>query len=406
MLFVIQCDVKDWCSRIRNGCRLPHPSLFFNPGGATPRRLLRRHVADKELRKRDKRKNGSLKQPKDSLFFIGLRIGLPGWETNTRHAASNGSMEQDIFPGGRPMDEEKRKILKRIDRFVEPYRITKGKKFRLKDIDPEDTGGLGSEQKPGARELLAWGIQWMAEEQDKFYADDRRSMLLVFQAMDAAGKDGTIRHVMSGVNPQGCQVYSFKQPSMEELDHDYLWRYQKCLPERGRIGIFNRSYYEEVLVVRVHPELLERQRMPRDLVTRDVWKERLGDIVGFERYLARQGTIVLKFFLHVSRKEQKRRFLERLGMPEKNWKFSSADVTERGYWREYMAAYEEAIRATASQEAPWHVIPADNKWFARLVVSAVIVEAFRKLELAYPQVDDAKKKDLAVARRALMGEKE
>jgi PPK2 family polyphosphate:nucleotide phosphotransferase len=314
-------------------------------------------------------------------------------------------MEQDVFPGGRPMDKEKREILKRIDRFGEPYRITKGKKFRLKDIDPGDTGGLGSEQKPRARELLARGVQWMAEEQDKFYAADRHSMLLVFQAMDAAGKDSTIRHVMSGVNPQGCQVYSFKQPSMEELDHDYMWRYQKCLPERGRIGIFNRSYYEEVLVVRVHPELLERQKMPRGLVTRVVWKERLEDIAGFERYLARQGTTVLKFFLHVSRKEQKRRFLERLEMPDKIWKFSSADVTERGYWRDYMAAYEEAIRATASQEAPWYVIPADNKWFTRLVVAAVIAEAFWKLELAYPQVDDAKKKDLAAARRALMGEK-
>jgi len=223
--------------------------------------------------------------------------------------------------------------------------------------------------------------------------------------MDAAGKDGTIRHVMSGVNPQGCQVYSFKQPSMEDLDHDYLWRYQKCLPERGRIGIFNRSYYEEVLVVRVHEELLERQKIPQDLVTRDVWKDRLEAIAGFERYLVRQGTVLLKFFLHVSRKEQKRRFLERLDLPEKNWKFSSADVTERGHWGEYMAAYEDAIRATASREAPWYVIPADNKWFTRLVVAAAIVEAFWKLELAYPQVDEAKKKDLAAARKALMGEK-
>ncbi|MBP2668408.1 MAG: hypothetical protein H6Q80_610 [Deltaproteobacteria bacterium] len=303
------------------------------------------------------------------------------------------------------MEKKKREILKRIDKLVGPYRITKGKGFRLKDIDPGDTGGLDSEQKPGAREMLARGIQWMVEEQDKFYAADRHSMLLVFQAMDAAGKDGTIRHVMSGVNPQGCQVYSFKQPSMEELDHDFMWRYQKCLPERGRIGIFNRSYYEEVLVVRVHEELLERQKLPQDLVTRDIWEERLKDIAGFERYLARQGTVVLKFFLHVSRREQKRRFLERLDMPDKNWKFSSADVTERGHWRDYMAAYEDAIRATASREAPWHVIPADNKWFTRLVVAAAIVEAFWKLELAYPQVDDAKKKDLAAARKALMGEK-
>jgi PPK2 family polyphosphate:nucleotide phosphotransferase len=303
------------------------------------------------------------------------------------------------------MDKERRKILKRIGKLVDPYRITKGKGFRLKDIDPGDTGGFGSDEKPRAKELLDQGIQWMAEEQDKFYAADRHSMLLVFQAMDAAGKDGTIRHVMSGVNPQGCQVYSFKQPSMEELDHDFLWRYQRCLPERGRIGIFNRSYYEEVLVVRVRKELLERQKMPRDLVTRDIWRDRLEDIAGFERYLARQGIVMLKFFLHVSRKEQKRRFLERLDNPDKNWKFSSADVTERGYWREYMAACEDAIRATASQAAPWFVIPADNKWFTRIVVAAAVVETFWKLELAYPLADDGRKKELAAARRVLMGEK-
>jgi polyphosphate:nucleotide phosphotransferase, PPK2 family len=303
------------------------------------------------------------------------------------------------------MDKEKRGILKKIEKLVDPYRITKGKGFRLKDIDPGDTGGFGSDQKPRAKEMLVQGIRWMAEEQDKFYADDRHSMLLVFQAMDAAGKDGTIRHVMSGVNPQGCEVYSFKQPSMEELDHDFMWRYQRRLPECGRIGIFNRSYYEEVLVVRVHKELLERQKMPRDLVTRDIWRERLEDIAGFERYLARQGIVVLKFFLHISRKEQKRRFLERLDNPDKNWKFSSVDVTERGYWRDYMAAYEDAIRATASREAPWYVIPADNKWFTRIVVAAAIVEAFWKLELAYPRVDDARKKELAAARQALMEEK-
>jgi PPK2 family polyphosphate:nucleotide phosphotransferase len=303
------------------------------------------------------------------------------------------------------VDKKKRQILKRIDQLVDPYRITKGKGFRLKDIDPGDTGGLGSEQKPRAKEMLARGIQWMAEEQDKFYADDRHSMLLVFQAMDAAGKDGTIRHVMSGVNPQGCQVFSFKQPSLEELDHDYMWRYQRCLPERGRIGIFNRSYYEEVLVVRVHEELLERQKVPASLVTHDLWKERLEDIAAFERYLSRQGTVILKFFLHVSRGEQKRRFLERLDMPEKNWKFSSADVTERGYWDDYMAAYEDAIRRTASKEAPWHVIPADNKWFTRLAVAAVIVEAFWKLKLEYPRVDEAKRKELALAREALASEK-
>ena len=303
------------------------------------------------------------------------------------------------------MAADRKPWVRKIDRFVAPYRITEGKRFRLKEFDPGDTQGLGSESKPRARELLARGVRWLAEEQDKFYADDRYSMLLVFQAMDAAGKDGTIRHVMSGVNPQGCQVFSFKQPSAEELDHDYLWRYHRCLPERGRIGIFNRSYYEEVLVVRVHPELLGRQRIPASLVTRDIWKERLEDIAGFERYLQRQGTIVLKFFLHVSRGEQRRRFLERLDLPEKNWKFSSADVQERGYWREYMTAYEDAIRRTSSRGAPWHVVPADNKWFTRLVVAAVIVQAFWNLGVAYPRVDGAKKRELAAAREALTGEK-
>jgi PPK2 family polyphosphate:nucleotide phosphotransferase len=303
------------------------------------------------------------------------------------------------------MAGNRKEWLRRIDRFVSPYRIVKGKKFRLGDIDPGDTGGIGSEQKPEAKELLARGVQWLAEEQDKFYADDRHSMLLLFQAMDAAGKDGTIRHVMSGVNPQGCQVFSFKQPSAEELDHDFMWRYQKSLPERGRIGIFNRSYYEEVLVVRVHEELLTRQKMPAELVTRDIWKERLSDIAAFERYLSRQGTVILKFFLHVSRGEQKRRFLERLDMPEKNWKFSSVDVQERGHWAEYMEAYEDAIRRTASREAPWYVVPADNKWFTRLVVAAVIAEAFWKLDLSYPRVDEAKRKELALARKALAGER-
>lgn len=303
------------------------------------------------------------------------------------------------------MDKERREVLKRIERLVAPYRVTKGKGFRLKDFDPGDTGGFGSDQKPRAKELLVKGIRWMAEEQDKFYAADCHSMLLVFQAMDAAGKDGTIRHVMSGVNPQGCEVYSFKQPSIEELDHDFMWRYQKRLPTRGRIGIFNRSYYEEVLVVRVHPELLAKQRLPPGFVTRGIWKERLDDIAGFERYVVRQGTAVLKFFLHISRKEQKRRFLERLELPQKNWKFSTADIEERGYWDNYMAAYEDAIRRTASPEAPWYVIPADNKWFTRIVVASVIIEAFSKFDLAYPQVDDAKKRELAAARRSLLREK-
>jgi PPK2 family polyphosphate:nucleotide phosphotransferase len=303
------------------------------------------------------------------------------------------------------MEKERSEMLKRIGKLVEPYRVTRGKKFRLKEFDPGDTGGLGSDQKPMARELLEKGIQWLDEEQDKLYAQDRHSLLLVFQAMDAAGKDSTIRHVMSGVNPQGCQVYSFKQPSGEELQHDYLWRCQMCLPERGRIGIFNRSYYEEVLVVRVHPELLKGRKLPPGSVNRGIWKERLDDIAGFERYLARQGTIVLKFFLHVSRKEQKRRFLQRLEQPEKNWKFSPADLEERRYWDDYMAAYEDAIRRTASREAPWYVVPADNKWYTRLVVAAAIVEALRKLDLAYPGIDEAGRKEIAVAKRSLMREK-
>lgn len=299
----------------------------------------------------------------------------------------------------------RKEIIERIEQFVAPYRVTKGRKFRLKDFDPGDTCGLKSDQKDEAKAVLAQGIEWLAEEQDKLYAQDRWSVLLVFQALDAAGKDGTIKHVMSGVNPQGCQVYSFKQPSPEELDHDFLWRYVKCLPERGRIGIFNRSYYEEVLVVRVHEAILARQKLPPEVVGRRIWKERLRDIAGFEDYLTRQGTIVLKFFLHVSRKTQKKRFMERLDQPEKNWKFSPADVHERRYWGDYMAAFEDAIRATASKRAPWFVVPADNKWFTRLVVAAAVVEALEKLDLKYPEIDAAKRKELAAARAALVRER-
>jgi len=237
------------------------------------------------------------------------------------------------------------------------------------------------------------------------YAQDRWSLLLVFQAMDAAGKDGTINHVMSGVNPQGCQVFSFKQPSSEEVAHDFMWRYARRLPERGRIGIFNRSYYEEVLVVRVHPEFLERQKLPQPLVSKRIWDERLADIAHFEDYAARQGTKILKFFLHVSRKEQKKRFMERLEKPEKNWKFSASDVQERKFWGDYMHAFEEAIAATASKQAPWFVVPADNKWFSRLLVAAAIVEAMASLDLAYPKIDAAKKKELAAVRVALSRER-
>jgi PPK2 family polyphosphate:nucleotide phosphotransferase len=298
----------------------------------------------------------------------------------------------------------RKEILDRIEKYVRPFRITKGKGFRLKDFDPGDTCGLKLD-KGEARELLQRGTEWLAEEQDILYAQDRWSLLLVFQAMDAAGKDGTIRHVMSGVNPQGCQVFSFKQPSREDLDHDFLWRYAKCLPERGRIGIFNRSYYEEVLVVRVHERILKQQKLPDPLVTKSIWDERLSDIGHFEDYLARQGTIVLKFFLNVSRKEQKKRFMERLDKPEKNWKFSASDVQERQYWDDYMHAFEEAIRATASKQAPWYVVPADNKWFTRLFVAAAIVEAVERLDLAYPTVDAEKRKELQTMRTALGREK-
>jgi PPK2 family polyphosphate:nucleotide phosphotransferase len=299
----------------------------------------------------------------------------------------------------------RKEIIDRIEKFIEPYRVTKGKGFRLKDIDPGDTRKLKSDQKDEAKAVLAQGVEWLAEEQDKLYAQDRWSVLLVFQAMDAAGKDGTIKHVMSGVNPQGCQVFSFKAPSPEDLDHDFLWRTTKCLPERGRIGIFNRSYYEEVLVVRVHEAILARQRLPPELVTKRIWDERLEDIAAFERYLARNGTVILKFFLHVSRKEQKKRFMERLDQPEKHWKFAAGDVHERQYWDDYMAAYEEAIRATAAKHAPWYVVPADNKWFTRLVVAAAIVEALEKLDLEYPQIDAATRKALGAARAALLKEK-
>ena len=298
----------------------------------------------------------------------------------------------------------RREVLDRIEKYVDPFRITKGKGFRLDDFDPSDTRGLRLD-KGEAADLLQRGTQWLAEEQDMLYAQKRWSLLVVFQAMDAAGKDGTIKHVMSGVNPQGCQVFSFKQPSSEDLDHDFLWRYVKCLPERGRIGIFNRSYYEEVLVVRVHEDILKRQNLPPPLLSKRIWDERLSDIAHFEDYLTRQGTIVLKFFLHVSRKEQKKRFMERLDKPDKHWKFSASDVHERQFWGDYMHAFQEAIRATASKGAPWYVVPADNKWFTRLIVAAVIVEAVEKLDLAYPTVDAEKKKELQTARAVLSRDK-
>jgi PPK2 family polyphosphate:nucleotide phosphotransferase len=283
--------------------------------------------------------------------------------------------------------------------FSKPYRVDNGKKFRLKDFEPDDTSGVKSKKQ--AEKVLPLGIERMVDLQDKLYAQDRWAILLIFQAMDAAGKDGVIKHVMSGVNPQGCQVYSFKQPSAEELDHDFMWRTNKCIPERGRIGIFNRSYYEEVLVVRVHKELLEREKMPPSLVTRDIWNERFADINAYEQYLSRNGVVIRKFFLNLSKDEQKRRFLKRLDEPDKNWKLSSADIAERERWPEYMTAYEEMIQNTATPHAPWYVVPADNKWYTRLVVAAAIVHALEDLNLHYPTVDADQRKELKAARAAL-----
>jgi PPK2 family polyphosphate:nucleotide phosphotransferase len=285
--------------------------------------------------------------------------------------------------------------------FVRPFRIDDGGRFRLKRIDPGDTRGL--HDKKAAQKHLERGVEMLADLQDKLYAQDRYAVLLIFQAMDAAGKDGAIKHVMSGVNPQGTQVYSFKGPSAEDLDHDYLWRTTKCLPERGRIGIFNRSYYEETLVVRVHPEILAKQKLPPSVVSKRIWKQRFEDINAFERYLDRNGVLVRKFFLHVSKKEQKARFMERLDKPDKNWKFSATDALERGHWNEYMAAYEDMIRSTATPHAPWYVVPADNKWFTRLVVAGAVIDTLRSLKLRYPDVDDAKKRELLRARRILEG---
>ena len=295
-----------------------------------------------------------------------------------------------------------KKLIKRAREIAEPFCVTKGKDFRLKDIEPGDTLEFTKEEdKPRAKEALANGIITLAELQDKLYAQDKWALLLIFQAMDAAGKDGAIKHVMSGVNPQGCEVYSFKSPSAEDLDHDYLWRCMKCLPNRGHIGIFNRSYYEELLVVRVHKEYLAKQKLPEKLMSKDIWQERFEDIRNFEQYLTRNGVVIRKFFLHVSKKEQKRRFLERIDNPVKNWKFSPNDAAERDFWDDYMLAYEEMIQETATKHSPWYVVPADNKWFTRVVVGAAVIEALASLDLEYPKVDDEKLKELAAAKRKL-----
>src|SRR4051794_523103 len=294
------------------------------------------------------------------------------------------------------------KLIKRAADLAQHYRVNKGSDFRLKDVDPGDTRDFSDEAKPKAKESLAAGVEALAELQETLYAQDKWAVLILFQAMDAAGKDGAIEHVMSGVNPQGCQVYSFKAPSAEDLDHDYLWRCMKCLPNRGQIGIFNRSYYEELLVVRVHPEYLAKQKLPPELITKKIWKERFEDIRNFEQYLTRNGVVVRKFFLHVSKKEQKRRFLERIDDPLKNWKFSSNDANERDFWDDYMEAYEQMIQETATKEAPWYVVPADNKWFTRVVVAGAVIETLDSLNLAYPKVDEVKLDELGAAKKKLV----
>jgi PPK2 family polyphosphate:nucleotide phosphotransferase len=288
--------------------------------------------------------------------------------------------------------------------LIEPYRITRGRGFSLARFDPADTLHFDEDDKDYAGKELKQCVRQLAAQQDMLYAQDRWSLLLIFQAMDAAGKDSAIKHVFSGVNPQGCHVISFKAPSPEELDHDYLWRCFRALPERGRIGIFNRSYYEEVLVVRVHRELLRAQKLPPRLVTRRIWDERFEDIRNAEQYLSRNGVVIRKFFLYVSKDEQRKRFLERLEQPEKNWKFAMGDVRERAHWDEYMRAYEEMIRQTATAHAPWLVVPADHKWFTRLVVSETIVDALSSLGLHYPRVSADKKRELAAARTELLRE--
>jgi len=295
-----------------------------------------------------------------------------------------------------------KKLIKRARDVSQPFCVTKGKDFRLKDVDPNDTLEFTKEaDKPRAKEALALGVAALAELQDKLYAQDRWAVLLLFQAMDAAGKDGAIKHVMSGVNPQGCQVFSFKSPTSDDLDHDYLWRCMKCLPNRGHIGIFNRSYYEEVLAVRVHPEFLKKQKLPEKLVGKKIWEDRFEDIRNFEKYLTRNGIVIRKFFLHLSKKEQKRRFLDRIENPAKNWKFSANDAAERDYWDDYMEAYEETIQETATKDAPWYVVPADNKWFTRVVVAAAVIDALAELKLAYPEVGEKKLKELTAAKEKL-----
>ena len=308
-----------------------------------------------------------------------------------------------VVNAARTAEENIKRNLLKTQKLIKPYRVEHGKKFRLKDFDPADTQGLDLREEAG--DLLKEGVERLSDIQQKLYAQDRWALLLILQAMDAAGKDSVIRHVMSGVNPQGCQVYAFKAPSAEDLSHDFLWRTSKCLPQRGHIGIFNRSYYEEVLVVRIHQQLLAKERVPPSLVKKAIWKERFDDINSFETHLEREGVLVRKFFLHVSKEEQKRRFLSRLEEPDKNWKFSEDDVRERERWEEYMSAYEDMIRHTATPRAPWYVVPADHKWFTRLVVASAIIHTLESLNLSFPKVDSERKRKLESARRVLLSER-
>jgi PPK2 family polyphosphate:nucleotide phosphotransferase len=319
---------------------------------------------------------------------------------------SSGSKKNRVKPELIEINAQSRKkLIENAGGFSKQYCIGDGDKFRLKDYATEAKAELNPEDKTLIDQTLRLGVESLAAMQDILYAQDKWSVLLIFQAMDAAGKDGAIKHVMSGVNPQGCQVMSFKAPSAEELDHDYLWRCQKHLPERGRIGIFNRSYYEEVLVVRVHEEILRAQKLDEKLITKKIWQERFKDIRNFEKYLNNNGTIVLKFFLHVSKEEQKKRFIERIENPDKNWKFSSADVRERAFWKDYMSAYDEMIRNTSTEESPWYVVPADDKHFARIVIVSAIINALDKLELEYPKVSKEKIAELNLIKQSLLEEK-
>ena len=291
--------------------------------------------------------------------------------------------------------------MKQLGKLARAYCVERGKHFKLRDFDPADTAGIRS--KEHATAALQKSLEQLADLQNKLYAQDQWAVLLIFQGMDASGKDGVIKHVMAGVNPMGCQAYSFKAPSSEEQQHDYLWRTMQRIPERRRIGIFNRSYYEEVLIVRVHPDLLQNEKIPPSLITKKIWEERFEDMCAFERYLTRNGIVVRKFFLNLSKKEQARRFLARLDEPEKNWKFSAADIHEREYWDHYMHAYEDMIQNTATPAAPWYVVPADNKWFTRLVVASAIIDTLEKLNLSYPKVDASRRKELEKARKFLEG---